>query len=292
MHLQHVDQRGGRGDAEFDVEADSDEHGGADLLGRDCLQARLMPRQRHPIDRAAPRRGPRAKRRRRAKPSARSYRGLLAAPTVAERAATTGPARMVLSLHACARARAPAFLRLQGTPMTRHRTTRRPPAVARSRAMAAMPSRNSSPASPPKAPRSSPPTRACRFPTTTTRSRPACAGRALLEDFILREKITHFDHERIPERVVHARGAAAHGYFRGLQVDVAVHLRRLPAGPGASRRPSSCASRPWPARAARPTRCATCAASRSSSTRAKATTTWWATTSRCSSSRTRSSSRT
>jgi len=39
-------------------------------------------------------------------------------------------------------------------------------------------------------------------------------GPSLLEDFILREKITHFDHERIPERVVHARGAAAHGVFR------------------------------------------------------------------------------
>ena len=39
-------------------------------------------------------------------------------------------------------------------------------------------------------------------------------GPQLLEDFVLREKITHFDHERIPERVVHARGAAAHGYFQ------------------------------------------------------------------------------
>ena len=38
-------------------------------------------------------------------------------------------------------------------------------------------------------------------------------GPTLMEDFILREKITHFDHERIPERVVHARGSAAHGYF-------------------------------------------------------------------------------
>ncbi len=38
-------------------------------------------------------------------------------------------------------------------------------------------------------------------------------GPTLLEDFILREKITHFDHERIPERIVHARGAAAHGVF-------------------------------------------------------------------------------
>ena len=38
-------------------------------------------------------------------------------------------------------------------------------------------------------------------------------GPSLLEDHILREKIMHFDHERIPERVVHARGAAAHGVF-------------------------------------------------------------------------------
>lgn len=43
--------------------------------------------------------------------------------------------------------------------------------------------------------------------------RPAARGPALLEDFILREKITHFDHERIPERIVHARGSAVHGYF-------------------------------------------------------------------------------
>ena len=39
-------------------------------------------------------------------------------------------------------------------------------------------------------------------------------GATLLEDFILTEKITHFDHERIPERIVHARGSAAHGYFQ------------------------------------------------------------------------------
>ncbi len=42
-------------------------------------------------------------------------------------------------------------------------------------------------------------------------------GPALLEDFILREKITHFDHERIPERIVHARGSAAHGFFECYQ---------------------------------------------------------------------------
>ena len=39
-------------------------------------------------------------------------------------------------------------------------------------------------------------------------------GPSLMEDFHLREKITHFDHERIPERVVHARGTAAHGFFQ------------------------------------------------------------------------------
>ena len=39
-------------------------------------------------------------------------------------------------------------------------------------------------------------------------------GPSLLEDFLLREKITHFDHERIPERIVHARGEAAHGVFQ------------------------------------------------------------------------------
>ncbi|MFJ4496183.1 catalase HPII [Pseudomonas atacamensis] len=39
-------------------------------------------------------------------------------------------------------------------------------------------------------------------------------GPSLLEDFIMREKITHFDHERIPERIVHARGTGAHGFFQ------------------------------------------------------------------------------
>ena len=47
-------------------------------------------------------------------------------------------------------------------------------------------------------------------------------GGTLLEDFILREKITHFDHERIPERIVHARGSAAHGVFRVYQSQAAL----------------------------------------------------------------------
>ena len=42
-------------------------------------------------------------------------------------------------------------------------------------------------------------------------------GPVMLEDFILREKITHFDHERIPERIVHARGSAAHGFFEAYE---------------------------------------------------------------------------
>ena len=42
-------------------------------------------------------------------------------------------------------------------------------------------------------------------------------GPVLLQDFILREKIMHFDHERIPERVVHARGSGAHGFFECLE---------------------------------------------------------------------------
>ena len=42
-------------------------------------------------------------------------------------------------------------------------------------------------------------------------------GPGLLEDFHFREKIFHFDHERIPERVVHARGYGAHGYFENYE---------------------------------------------------------------------------
>src|SRR6476646_8019781 len=49
-------------------------------------------------------------------------------------------------------------------------------------------------------------------------------GPTLMDDFQLREKITHFDHERIPERVVHARGSAAHGYFQVYE-SMAKHTR-------------------------------------------------------------------
>ncbi len=52
-------------------------------------------------------------------------------------------------------------------------------------------------------------------------------GPTLLEDFILREKITHFDHERIPERIVHARGSGAHGYFEAYD-PLTEHTRAAP----------------------------------------------------------------
>ncbi len=52
-----------------------------------------------------------------------------------------------------------------------------------------------------------------RLPDTDHSLKAGERGPSLLADFHLREKITHFDHERIPERVVHARGAAAHGIF-------------------------------------------------------------------------------
>jgi catalase len=52
-----------------------------------------------------------------------------------------------------------------------------------------------------------------RIPDTDHSLKAGRRGPTLLEDFHLREKIMHFDHERIPERVVHARGAGAHGIF-------------------------------------------------------------------------------
>ncbi|MFD8148418.1 catalase [Streptomyces sp. NPDC059708] len=54
-----------------------------------------------------------------------------------------------------------------------------------------------------------------RLPDTDHSLKAGARGPVLLQDHHLREKITHFDHERIPERVVHARGAAAHGVFKG-----------------------------------------------------------------------------
>jgi catalase len=54
-----------------------------------------------------------------------------------------------------------------------------------------------------------------RLPDTDHSPKAGPRGPVLLQDHHLREKITHFDHERIQERVVHARGSGAHGIFRG-----------------------------------------------------------------------------
>lgn len=57
-------------------------------------------------------------------------------------------------------------------------------------------------------------------------------GPTAMEDFILREKLTHFDHERIPERVVHARGSAAHGFFESYKDLSALTRASIFAEPG------------------------------------------------------------
>jgi catalase len=57
-------------------------------------------------------------------------------------------------------------------------------------------------------------------------------GPTAMEDFILREKLTHFDHERIPERVVHARGSAAHGYFESYESLAHITRANLFSEPG------------------------------------------------------------
>ena len=85
-------------------------------------------------------------------------------------------------------------------------------------------------------------------------------GPTLLEDFILREKITHFDHERIPERIVHARGSAAHGFFSATSRSTTSRAHRC-SPKKASARQSSYGSRPSRASAAPPTLRATCAGS-------------------------------
>ena len=86
-------------------------------------------------------------------------------------------------------------------------------------------------------------------------------GPTLLEDFILREKITHFDHERIPERIVHARGTAAHGYFELTSSLEKYTTARSPHARSARRRRCSRGSPPSRAGPGRSTPRATCGAS-------------------------------
>jgi catalase len=71
-----------------------------------------------------------------------------------------------------------------------------------------------------------------RLPDTDHSLKAGERGPTLLEDFHLREKITHFDHERIPERVVHARGAAAHGVFESYGTAKSVTKAGFLAGQG------------------------------------------------------------
>jgi len=71
-----------------------------------------------------------------------------------------------------------------------------------------------------------------RIPDDQNSLRAGPRGPTLLEDFHLREKITHFDHERIPERVVHARGFAAHGVFRAYEDLSDLTMADVLASPG------------------------------------------------------------
>ena len=115
-------------------------------------------------------------------------------------------------------------------------------------------------------------------------------GPTLLQDHHLREKISHFDHERIPERVVHARGAAAHGVF--VANGAATSICQAPFLAKDVQTPVFVRFSTVLGRAAQRIWRATPEVSRPGSTPQRATTTWSATTSRSSSSRTASSSRT
>ena len=67
-------------------------------------------------------------------------------------------------------------------------------------------------------------------------------GPTLMEDFILREKITHFDHERIPERIVHARGSGAHGFFEAAK-SLKKYTKASPSQTTSTRSRPDCAGR-------------------------------------------------
>ena len=97
-------------------------------------------------------------------------------------------------------------------------------------------------------------------------------GPVLLEDHHLIEKLAHFDRERIPERVVHAKGSGAFGYFEVL-TDVTRWTKANFSPRSESEPRSSSVSRPSQEKRARPIRCATRVDLRSSSTPRTATTT-------------------
>ena len=109
-------------------------------------------------------------------------------------------------------------------------------------------------------------------------------GPLLMQDYQLLEKMAHFNRERVPERVVHAKGSGAYGTFTVTGDITEVH--RAPSC-SRGRQADRCLRpllAPWPASAVPPMPSATRAASPSSSTPRKATGTWWATTRRSSSS--------
>ena len=85
-------------------------------------------------------------------------------------------------------------------------------------------------------------------------------GPLLVQDWQLFEKHAHFNRERIPERVVHAKGSGAWGRLR-ITGDIRRYTKARALQPGRTAS-ASCASPRWPARAGRRTRSATCAASR------------------------------
>jgi Catalase len=115
-------------------------------------------------------------------------------------------------------------------------------------------------------------------------------GATVLEDFHFREKIFHFDHERIPERVVHARGYGAHGYFENTSRYRGTPGRTYFKEPEKRRRHSFDSPRLREAKGPL-TWHAMSAALLSNSTHRKATGTSLVTISRCSSSRTQSNFR-
>lgn len=110
-------------------------------------------------------------------------------------------------------------------------------------------------------------------------------GPALIDDFHFREKIFHFDHERIPERVVHARGYGAHGFLRRMNPSRLTRARTSFSVQARKRR-SSYVSRQLPATKAQLTLHATFAGLQSRCIRRRATGIWLAITFQCSLSRT------
>jgi hypothetical protein len=125
----------------------------------------------------------------------------------------------------------------------------------------------------------------CRRPESL---RVGARGPLVVDDFHFREKIFHFDHERIPERVVHARGYGAHGFFETYE-SADVYPGRCLSARRRERRRCSCGSRRLPATRALPISPATSAALPSRCTPRKATGILSATTFLYSSSRTPSS---